>query len=280
MKIRKDFLPNTRLGVVLCSLTVFFTITLSDLKAQMPFTTREINSEFSRGMELFNKEKYPAAIRLFDSYINSNDKSNLILITEAEYFSAISSLKLFNSDAERRMVIFISKHPESPRINESRLALGDYFYQNKNYRRAAMYYESVNRQELDDKRLPEYFFKLGYSHYLTGDKPRALLMFSEIKDIDTEYTPPAIYYFSQIAYEDKMYQTAMDGFIRLKEDETFGGVVPFYIVQILYLQKDYDGILEVAPELLESAGKERSVELYRFIADAYFNKENYKEALP
>ena len=38
-------------------------------------------------------------------------------------------------------------------------------------------------------------------------------MFSEIKDIDTEYTPPAVYYFSQIAYEQKMYQTAMDGFI-------------------------------------------------------------------
>ncbi len=104
-------------------------------------------------------------------------------------------------------------------------------------------------------------------------------MFSEIKDIDTEYTPPAIYYFSQIAYEQKMYQTAMDGFMRLKDDETFGGIVPFYIVQILYMQKDYDGILSMAPDLLKSAGKERSVELYRFIGDAYYNKENYKEAL-
>ena len=202
MKVRKGFLPHTRLGIVFCSITIFFTVTLSDLNAQLPFTTREINSKFSRGMELYNKEKYPAAIRLFDSYIKGNDKSNLILITEAEYFSAISSLKLFNSDAEHRMVIFISKHPESPRINESWLALGDYFYQNKNYRRAVKYYESVNRQELDDTRLPEYFFRLGYSLYLSGDKPRALLMFSEIKDIDTEYTPPAIYYFSQIAYED------------------------------------------------------------------------------
>ena len=57
-------------------------------------------------------------------------------------------------------------------------------------------------------------------------------------------------------------------------------VVPFYIVQILYLEKDYDGILEMAPELLKSAGKERAVEMYRFIGDAYYNKENYTEALP
>ncbi|MGE5406202.1 MAG: tetratricopeptide repeat protein, partial [Methanosarcina sp.] len=105
-------------------------------------------------------------------------------------------------------------------------------------------------------------------------------MFSEIKDIDTDYTPPALYYFSQIAYEQKMYETAMDGFVRLKDDETFGSVVPFYIVQILYIKKDYDGILAMAPGLIKSAGKERVVELYRFIGDAHYNKGNYAEALP
>src|SRR5664280_562449 len=248
--------------------------------SQVPFTATEIESEFQRGMELFNKEKYPAAIRLFDSFIKSGDKSNMIQLADAEYYSAMAAIKLFNPDAEYRMMIFIYSHPESPRINDARLELGNYFYQNKNYRKAAAYYETVNRQELKSDKLAEYFFRLGYSLYIKGDQSRALLMFSEIKDIDTEYTPPAIYYFSQIAYEQKMYQTALEGFIRLKEDETFGGVVPFYIVQILYMQKDYDGILSMAPDLLKSAGKTRAIELYRFIGDAYYSKENYKEALP
>jgi TolA-binding protein len=256
---------------------LFFLIQIS---SQVPFISTEVGSEFNRGMELFNKEKYPAAIRLLDSYVSSEDRTSLINISDAEYYSAVASIKLFNSDAEYRMVKYISTHPESPRLNDSRLLLGDYFYQNKNYRKAVTWYESVNRQELKGDKLTEYFFRLGYSLYIKGDQSRALLMFSEIKDIDTEYTPPAIYYFSQIAYEQKMYQTAMEGFMRLKDDETFGNIVPFYIVQILYLQKDYDGILSMAPELLKSAGKERSVELYRFIGDAYYNKENYKEALP
>src|SRR4030043_220659 len=34
-----------------------------------------------------------------------------------------------------------------------------------------------------------------------------LISFSEIKDIDTEYTSPALYYFSHITYEEKKYQT-------------------------------------------------------------------------
>ena len=258
----------------------FLTITQQEVSSQVPFTGKEIGSDFNRGMELYNKEKYPAAIRLFDSFIKKDDKSDLILLGEAEYFSAMAALKLFNTDGEYRMMMYILTHPESPRINEARLALGDYFYQNKNYRKAVTYYASVNRQQLEGDKLAEYFFRFGYSLYQKGDKNKALLMFSEIKDIDTEYTPPAVYYFSQIAYEQNMYQTAMEGFMRLKEDETFGGVVPFYIVQILYLQKDYDGILSMAPDLLNSAGKERAVELYRFIGDAYYNKENYKEALP
>ena len=231
-------------------------------------------------MELFNKEKYPAAIRLFDSFIESNDGTNKILLAEAEYYSAIAALRLFNPDSEYRMIMYISTHPESPRINEARLALADYFYQNKNYRKAGVYYETVNRQELSPEKLAEYFFRFGYSLYIKGDKPEALLMFSEIKDIDTEYTPPAVYYFSHIAYEQKMYQTALDGFMRLKDDETFGAIVPFYIVQMLYLQKDFDGILKMAPDLIKSAPKGREIELFRFIGDAYYNRENYKEALP
>lgn len=268
---------NIRRSVLTFSLLVVFVIQVA---SQVPFTGKEISSDFTRAMELFNKEKYPAAIRLFDSFINNKNNTNVLEVNEAEYFRSLAALNLFNPDAEYRMITFIRTHSESPRINEAYHALGDYFYQNKTYRKAVTYYELVNRQELTPEKLPEYFFRLGYSLYIRGDKPRALLMFSEIKDIDTEYTPPALYYFSHIAYEQKMYQTAMDGFSRLKDDETFGSVIPFYIVQVLYLQKDYDRILEIAPDLLKSAPKERAIELYRFIGDAYYNKENFKEALP
>ena len=262
--------------LIFCFLLLF----LLPVSSQVQFTAKDIGSEFYRGMELFNKEKYPAAIRLFDSFVRNDDNSNFLLVADAEYYSSVAALRLFNPDAEYRMMMFIYTHPESPRINDARLELGNYFYQNKNFRKAADYYETVNRQELKSDKLTEYFFRFGYSLYIKGDQSKALLMFSEIKDIDTEYTPPAVYYFSQIAYEQKMYQSALEGFLRLKEDETFGGVVPFYIVQILYMEKDYDGILSMAPDLLKSAGKTRAVELYRFIGDAYFSKENYKEALP
>ena len=55
---------------------------------QVSFSGNELGSEFNRGMELFNKEKYPAAIRLFDSYMESSDESNIISLADAEYYAA------------------------------------------------------------------------------------------------------------------------------------------------------------------------------------------------
>ena len=258
---------------------LFIFLLVCSVTAQISFTEKELNSDFDRGMELYNKEKYPSAIKFFDTFVTSNKSESITRLADAEYYSAMAALKLFNTDAEYRMIRFISAHPESSRINDAWIALGDYFYQNKNYRKAITCYESVNSLELPADRLPEYYFRYGYSQFMKGDKKKALLMFSEIKDIDTDFTPPALYYFSHIAYDDKKYQTALEGFMRLKDDETFGPVVPFYIVQILYLQKDYDSILSIAPALLKSAGPQRSVELYRFIGDAWYNKGNYKEAI-
>jgi TolA-binding protein len=248
--------------------------------SQASFSGNDLESDFKRAMDLFNKEKFAAAIQLFDSYLHNGTETNKIFIDEAEYYAALSALKLFNPDSEYRMILYLSLHPESPRINEARLVLGDYFYQNKSYRKACSYYEIVNRQELENDKLPEYLFRYGYSLYVKGDKAKALTMFSEIKDIDTEYSAPAVYYYSHIAYEQKMYQTALEGFMRLKDDETFGSIVPFYIAQIMYLNKDYDGILGISPDLIKSAPKDRTIELYRFIGDAYYNKGNYQEALP
>jgi TolA-binding protein len=267
---------NSKKAVLILS---FFFAFFIQVMSQASFSGDDISSVFNRAMDLYNKEKYAAAIRLFDTYIKDGDENNRISLSEAEYYATLSALRLFNPDAEYRMIIYLYRHPESPKINEARFALGNYSYQNKSYRKACSYYEMVNRYELESAKLPEYFFRFGYSLYIKGDKAKALMMFSEIKDIDTEYTTPAVYYYSHIAYEQKMYQTALEGFMSLRNDVTFGPIVPFYIAQILYLNKDYDGILEIAPDLLKSAPKDRAIELYRFIGDAYYNKGNYEEAL-
>ena len=247
--------------------------------SQVVFNLPDGPSELETGMALFSKEKYAAALRVFDRIIADRSSEGTLVSAEAGYWGAIAAMKLYHPDAEHRMLEYLTANPESPRKNEAWLELGDFFYQSKNYRKAVEAYEKVHRLELEPEKLPLYFFRLGYSLMQRSDRPGAMLMFAELKDIDTEYSSPSLYYFSHLAYEDHKYQTAMDGFIKLKDDETFGSVVPFYIVQILYMQKDYDGILEMAPGLISRAGRDREIELYRFIGDAYYNKEEYAKAV-
>jgi len=250
------------------------------LKGQSSFAGEEITSLLNNGYEMYGKAKYAAAIELFDKWLASQKTGTRQQIADAEYYAALSAMRLMSPDAEYRMQTFIISNSESPMLNQARFESGLYCYQKRNYACAIEWFEQTDRLLLSEKSLPEYIFKLGYSHYMKGDMKRASMLFSEITDIDTDYTSPAIYYNACIAYENGFYRTALDGFERLKGDETFGGVVPFYIVQIYYLDKNYDGILEMAPSLIDQAGKTREVELYRFIGDANFQKGNYSEAVP
>jgi tetratricopeptide (TPR) repeat protein len=258
---------------------LLFLFAFAIAEAQVALLVKESGNDLRNAMDLFSKEKYSASIKMFDAILADPLREGTIEYAEAGYFGAIAAMKLYHPDAEYRMNHFLGTNPSTPRRNDAFMELGDFFYQSKNYRKAVEAYESVHRLELSPERLPAFFFKLGYSLMMRGERPRAMLMFSEIKDVDTDYTSPALYYFSHLAYEDEKYLTAMDGFTKLRNDETFGGVVPFYIVQILYKQKDYDGILEIAPGLISSAGKEREIELYRFIGDAYYNKGDYQKAV-
>ena len=250
------------------------------VKGQVSFSGEEITSLLNNGYEMFGKAKYTAAIGLFDKWLENEKTGNRIQRADAEYHAALASMRLMAPDAEYRMHRFITGNAESPMLNQARFESGLYCYQQRNYSCAIEWFEQTDRNMLDEKELPEYLFKLGYSHYRRGDTKRAQMLFAELTDVDTDYTPPAIYYFSAIAYENGFYKTALEGFERLKGDETFGSIVPFYITQIYYLDKNYDGILEMAPALIDQAGKTRETELYRFIGDAHFQKGNYSEAIP
>lgn len=250
------------------------------LKGQSSFSGEELSSLLNNGYEMYSKAKYATAIVLFDKWLASEKTGNRQQRADAEYYAALSAMRLMSPDAEYRMQKFISSNSESPMLNQARYESGLYCYQQRNYTCAIEWFEQTDRLRLSDKDLPEYIFKLGYSHYMKGDQKRAMMLFEEIIDTDTEYTSPALYYHSCIAYENGFYRTALEGFEKLRGDETFGSVVPFYIVQIYYLDKNYDGILATAPSLIEQAGKTRETELYRFIGDAHFQKGNYNEAIP
>lgn len=250
------------------------------LPAQQTFYHTAEESPYRKGMELYRNGKYSAAQQFFDAYVRDHRGENSDLMTNSEFYAAMCALKLFNNDAEGRMIRFLDGNPESPLRNESVFTLANYFYQRKSYNNALLYYEQVDKKRLKRDDLAEYYFKIGYCYFLQEDFTNARTAFHEIKDLDTKYTSPALYYYSHIQYVQGNYETSLEGFLRLKDDANFGPIVPYYLTQIYYKQKKYDDVVKYAPALLENVTEKRGPEVARIVGESYAQMNLYKESIP
>lgn len=246
------------------------------ISAQKSLIYKLPDQDFKTAMELYEKQKYAVAQHFFQKVIDKTSTAR----ADAEYYAALCALELFNPDAEYLLTQFINKNPENYKANEAYFYMAHHQYNNKKFSRAIEYFEKVDAGRLTPDQLAQYHFEAGYSYFMQENYDKARLHFFEIKDIDTKYTAPALYYYSHIAYIQKNYETALEGFLRLRDDETFAPIVPYYITQIYFLQKKYDKVTEYAPPLLDSVVEKRMGEMARMIGESYYRLGKYNESLP
>ncbi|HEX2936602.1 MAG TPA: tetratricopeptide repeat protein [Bacteroidales bacterium] len=238
------------------------------------------DQDYARAMELYQKQKYSTAQHFFNKVIENPQSKNTVYRSNAEYYAALCALELFNPDAENLLVSFINTNPASNKVNEASYNMGRHYYNNKKFSDAIGWFEKTDASDLDEDKNTEFHFMAGYSYFMTQNYDKARPHFYEIKDKDSKYTAAALYYYSHIAYEQKNYETALEGFLRLRDDETFAPIVPYYITQIYFLQKKYDKVVEYAPPLLNSVIEKRVGEMAKMIGESYYRIEKYNDALP
>ncbi len=260
-------------------LSVAFMCVIYLSSAQKTMIYNEPGVKFRLGMELFNKEKYGAAQKCFTDVIEkvSNPQSELSI--NSEYYSAICAIYLFNDDAEYLLLNFIKKYPYSSKIKYAYFELAKFYYTKKKYDKVIKAFDNIDIRDLNEEELAEYYFKTGYSYFSLENYDKAQTAFFEIKDIDTKYTKPANYFYGHIEYSKKNYETALNCFKKLTQDESFGPIVLYYIAQIYYVQEKYDELLQVAPPLLNVATTKRAPEIARLIGEAYYRTSRYSEAI-
>ncbi len=235
---------------------------------------------YNRALELFNKEKYAAAQKQFSLSSKEYAGQNTQKLALSEFYKALCAVRLFNNDAEFLITTFINTFPENQKVNEAYFELAKLRYRQERYADAISWFDKVDHNGLVEEDRAEFFFKLGYSCFALENYERASKSFFEIKDTDNKYNAPATYYYSHIAYIQQNYATALKGFERLKEDEVFAPLVPYYIVEIYFLQKNYTKVIEYGPSVLESASDKRAPGIARFVGESYYRNKQYPEALP
>lgn len=260
--------------------SVFLIATLMNGFSQKTMIADNVDSEYRIGLDLFLKSKYGAAQKHFDRAIESYGNSKSVLKSNAAYYAAVCAIELFNSDSEHRMTRFLSDYPESQFANQGKFYLAKNFYGSKNYRKAIEWFEAVKRSDLEWEDQEELFFHLGYSYFMRNENDKASTMFYAIKDREGKYAAPATYYYAHIAYTNNHLETALKGFLKLTNDETFSPLAPYYIVQIYYRQRKYEEVIAMGPALLNNATSRRVPEINRLIGESHYRLRNYKAAVP
>ncbi len=266
--------------LIFSAVLLAFFLTGEKVLAQKSEIYRFKERDFYKGMNLFEKEKYGSAKKFFADFVDQSDVNGSDLRAEAQYYLALSAIELGNLDAEYLVFEFVRDNPENPLKNNAFYKLAGYMYQKKDYAKAIRYYDMVDRYYLGREQLSEYYFQKGYSFYMRNDMDSARVSFYEIKDMESKYTSPALYYYSHIAYDQGNYATALNGFLKLVDDETFAAIAPYYIAQIYYLQKNFEKVIEFALPMMDSVSDKREAEMSKIIGESYFYLENYVAALP
>lgn len=251
----------------------------SVLHAQKTAVYVDKDALYKQALELFDKKQYVSAQKAFNEYAASPSSTTLFR-SDAQYYAAACGIELFNRDAEWHMRTFIEKNPSSIKLNSAYLYLARSNFRKKKYDETLDYFQKVDIYKLDKDQLAEFYFKRGYSYLQKKDEAKAKADFYEIKDVDNKYMFPATYYYSHIAYNEKNYETALQGFNKLVSNETFGSVVPYYITQIYFIQGKYSQVVKEAPKLLnDSANVQKAGEINRMIGESYFSLKDFSNAL-
>jgi len=247
-------------------------------KAQRTAIYADPDMLYKQGLELFDKKQFACAQESFVEFA-AKTKSSL-LKADAAYYAAACGIELFNKDSEWLMREFIANYPSSTKINSAWYYLGKSNYRKKKYGQTIEYFEKVDIYKLDKEQLAELYFKRGYSYLQEKNEIKAKADFYEIKDVENKYAAPATYYYAHLAYKEKNYETALQGFNKLVGNETFGSVVPYYITQIYFTQGKYDKVAKEAPKLLnDTAYIQKAGDINRMIGESYFNMKDYANAL-
>jgi tetratricopeptide (TPR) repeat protein len=231
---------------------------------------------FRQIADLYAKEMHRSSLEKI--YLSKNEPKNPLTNDDIAFYEAMNAMYNEQSNAEALLSEIISSMPRNVHYPEAMFGYGSYMYSKGKYKDAAEAFDRISASDVPATERTEYYFKAGYSHYKSGDTDKAINCFRKIKDQRNMYADAAMYYYSHIEYEKGNYVTANQGFERLMTNPNYASVVPYYTLQIAFIQKNFDKVIADGENFLSRSTESRAGEITRLLAEAYMQKENYTKA--
>jgi TolA-binding protein len=258
--------------------SLFFFFSFACTHAQELLTQQKEERLFKTGVDLMAKNQFGAARENFSEFLASAKPTNL-KCADAEYYLASCALNLFHSDAEKLFSDFIAKHPSHPKSATANFDLGNFYYSEKNYKKASAFYNKVDFESLGAEQQNTGRFRAGYSAFSQKVFKESITHFNYIKTQGGQYGPAASYYAGFIEYSQGEYETALTDLQRAEQNEAYAKIVPYMIANVYYKQKKYDDLQNYITSIKNRADVSNASDIALLSAEAYYKKGDNKSAV-
>ena len=232
---------------------------------------------FRRGLELYAKSNYAAARQAFEGYlIHGTDE---VKKADARYYQAFCALSLYNRDGEKLVEEFIADNPDHPKSAQAYFELGDFYFGQKDYKKAAIYLEKADLTKLTEEQVTETRFKLGYAYFTQKNFDKADSYFTVLKRKPSAYSAAANYYAGYIAFQSGNFEKALSDFLRAEKSDAYATVVPYMIASTYNRLGRYDEMLSYIEAIHDKdLAVSHANDLELLAAEAYFKNGQYEKA--
>ncbi|MEP7163732.1 MAG: tetratricopeptide repeat protein, partial [Ferruginibacter sp.] len=264
-----------------------FLATLSLISfAQPTHAISDPEREYKEVKEYFAKEQYALAYPLLKelraSYPANTASDHSYLNDDVNFFYIVCELRLMHPVGKEDAVQYMQSVNNQPRREIMSFHLAHYYFLNDDYSNAIESFDIAGYENLSNEQIADAKFEKAYAYFNLKQFAQAKPLFNEIHQLPSnKYYIPANYYYGFIAYYDKEYSEALKSFKLVETFDEYKGVVPYYIAEIYYFQGKKEEALTYGESVLGRGNTlyyEKQLKL--LTGQLYFEKKNYKKALP
>lgn len=233
---------------------------------------------YTEGVILYQEGHYAASYRYIERYMQQ--PLGRKYLSEASFYLTANAYELRRKDALRKVQHYIASEPYTPYASEAQFMLGVLQTEKGKYKQALKAFAQVKQKELFRLHQPAYLFHKGYAHLQMNETQAALRCFGDLKREENPYTLQARYYYAFCQYSQQNYAKALPDFLAIEHTQTYKDIVPYYIIQIYYAQRQYEEVYERAEYLLtQCPDNENNGELHRMLGEIYYQEGRYGKAV-
>jgi tetratricopeptide (TPR) repeat protein len=268
------------------TLLLFAAVVSVSAFAQPTHVITDPEKKYKEAKALFVREQFALAYPLFaelkDAIPGNTVSDHTYLNEDVHYYYIVCRLKLKQPVAVQEARHYINVVSNEPRRQLLSYHLARYYFVEEDFNNAIIYYERAGVENLSNDEIADAKFEKAYCYFNLKQFAEAKPLFDEIRQVpENKYFVPANYYYGFINYNERNFNEAVKAFKLVEAHEDYKGVVPYYIAEIFYFQGKKDEALRYGESVLGRPGTLfYQKEMNLLIGQLYFEKKNYRNALP